>query len=86
MLVNNAAIELDGFDGEVARRTTDINFFGQMRVTDAFLPLIPDGGTIVMVSSGAGELSGFSRALRARFLDENLTREGLVALVRIVRS
>jgi NAD(P)-dependent dehydrogenase (short-subunit alcohol dehydrogenase family) len=81
VLVNNAAVGLDGFDGEVARRTTDINLFGPMHVTDALLPFMPDGATIVMVSSGAGELSGFSRELRAKFLDEDLTREALVALV-----
>lgn len=81
VLVNNAAVELDGFNGEVARRTTAINFFGAMHVTDALLTFMPDGATVVMVSSGAGELSGFSRELRAKFLDEDLTRDGLVALV-----
>lgn len=81
VLVNNAAVELDGFDAEVARRTTDINFFGPLHVTDALLPLIPDGGTIVMVSSGAGELRAFSRELRAKFVAEGLTRDALVALI-----
>jgi len=35
----------------------------------------------VMVSSGMGELSAYSPALRARFLDDALDVEGLVALV-----
>lgn len=35
-----------------------------------------------MVSSGAGGLAGYSRALRARFLDRNLGRESLLALAR----
>jgi carbonyl reductase 1 len=81
VLVNNAAVALDGFNAEVARRTTNINFFGPMHVTDALLPLIPDGGTIVMVSSGAGELSGFSQELRVKFLDKGLSRDALVGLV-----
>jgi NAD(P)-dependent dehydrogenase (short-subunit alcohol dehydrogenase family) len=81
VLVNNAGISMQGFDAEVARRTLDVNFFGAMNVTDALLPSIPDGGTIVMVSSGMGELSGVSPALQARFLDPNLTRAALVDLM-----
>jgi NAD(P)-dependent dehydrogenase (short-subunit alcohol dehydrogenase family) len=80
VLVNNAAVALDGFNVEVARKTLAANFFGAMNVTDALLPLIADRGAIVMVSSGAGELSAFSRPLRARFADEALTREQLIAL------
>jgi len=82
VLVNNAGISLQGFDAEVARRTLDVNFFGAMNVTDALLPSIPDGGNIVMVSSGMGELSAVSAALRARFLDPRLTRAALADLMR----
>jgi NAD(P)-dependent dehydrogenase (short-subunit alcohol dehydrogenase family) len=81
VLVNNAAVSLDGFDADVVRKTLAANFFGPLRVTDGLLPLIPDGGTIVMVSSGMGELHAYSPAIRARFADPALTREGLVALV-----
>ena len=81
VLVNNAAVALDGFDAEVARRTTNIDFFGPLHVTNALVPLVPDGGTVVMVSSGAGELSGFSRELRAKFLEEGLSQDALVGLV-----
>lgn len=81
VLVNNAGIALDGFNLDVAKRTLDVNFFGALRVTDALLPLMNDGGVIVMVSSGMGELSAFPDALRKRFLDPALSREGLVALV-----
>lgn len=45
VLVNNGAIELDGFDAEVARKTLATNFIGTMNVTDSLLPLIRDGGT-----------------------------------------
>ena len=82
VLVNNAGIAMDGFDADVARRTIEVNFFGPLRVTEAFLPLIPDGGTIVMVSSGMGELSGVDAGLRARFTDPGLSRDGIAALAR----
>ena len=82
MLVNNAGISMNGFDVDVARGTTEVNFLGPLRVTEALLPLVPAGGTIVMVSSGMGELAGVDEGLRARFTDSALTRDGLVALVQ----
>jgi carbonyl reductase 1 len=81
-LVNNAGVALSGFDAEVARRTLAVNFFGALDVTDALLPLVRDGGNVVMVSSGMGDLSAVSPALRERLLDPALTREALVALMR----
>jgi carbonyl reductase 1 len=81
VLVNNAGIALDGFDADVARRTLDANFYGAARVTDRFLPAMADGGRIVMVSSGVGSLSKFSQQLQQRFLDPNLDRDSLCALV-----
>ena len=80
-LVNNAAVSLDGFDGKVVRDTLAVNFFGALNLTEALLPLVNDGGVIVMVSSGMGELDAYGPALRARFADPDLTREQLVALV-----
>ncbi len=80
-LVNNAGISLDGFDGEVVRKTLAVNFFGALDLTEALLPLIDDGGAIVMVSSGMGELDAYAPALSARFADPELTRDRLVALV-----
>jgi NAD(P)-dependent dehydrogenase (short-subunit alcohol dehydrogenase family) len=81
VLVNNAGVSLHGFDAEQVRRTLAVNFYGAMNVTDALLPLIPDGGTIVMVSSGMGELAGVSPALREQFMAPHLTRAGLVELM-----
>lgn len=80
-LVNNAGVSMRGFDEDVVRGTLGVNFFGALHVTQALLPLLQDGGNVVMVSSGMGELSAYSSALRARFMDESLTVEGLVALV-----
>jgi carbonyl reductase 1 len=82
VLVNNAGIAMDGFNAEIARQTLDVNFFGAQRVTESLLPLVPAGGTIVMVSSGMGELSGVDAKLRARFTDPKLTRDGLAELAR----
>lgn len=81
VLVNNAGISLNGFDATVARRTLDANFFGALHVTEALLPRLRDGGNIVMVSSGLGELSGIAPPLRTKFLAPDLDRDGLVALV-----
>jgi NAD(P)-dependent dehydrogenase (short-subunit alcohol dehydrogenase family) len=81
LLVNNAAIALDGFDAEVVRRTLAVNFTGAMQVTDALLPLVPDGGVIVMVTSGVGTLADMPPPIRARFADPALTRDGLVQLM-----
>jgi carbonyl reductase 1 len=39
-------------------------------------------GTVVMVSSGMGELTGVGADLRARFTDPALTRDGVAALAR----
>jgi NAD(P)-dependent dehydrogenase (short-subunit alcohol dehydrogenase family) len=82
LLVNNAGIALDGFNLDVARQTLEVNFFGAERVTDALLPRLRDGATIVMVSSGMGELAAFAPPLRQRFLDPSLTRIGLAALMQ----
>ena len=81
VLVNNAGVSINGFDGEVARRTLDVNFFGAMHVTDALLPRIPDGGNVVMVSSGLGELSCVAPALRAALLAPDIARDELTRLM-----
>jgi carbonyl reductase 1 len=80
VLVNNAGVSLDGFDADVARRTLDVNLFGAMRVTDALLPSMREGGRVVMISSGMGNLSGVRGALRERIAAPGLTRSELVAL------
>jgi NAD(P)-dependent dehydrogenase (short-subunit alcohol dehydrogenase family) len=81
VLVNNAAVSLDGVNDEVVRKTLAVNFFGAVNLTEALLPRIADGGTIVNVSSGMGELRVYSPDIRARFQDPRLDRAGLFALV-----
>lgn len=80
-LVNNAGVALDGFDAEVVRRTLAVNVHGVRTVTHAFAPLLPQGGTVVMVSSGMGDLSILGSGLRRAFEDPELGEEGLVALL-----
>ena len=82
VLVNNAGVSLSGFNAEVARRTLEANYYGPLRVTDAFSPLIRDGGNVVMVSSGMGELSGFGPKLREALLDPALDRRALAELMQ----
>ncbi len=87
VLVNNAGIALDGFDAEIARRTLDVNLHGAIRVTEALLPMMRAGGRIVMVSSGMGELSCISGALREEIASPSLTREAMLAIAdRFVRE
>jgi NAD(P)-dependent dehydrogenase (short-subunit alcohol dehydrogenase family) len=81
-VVLNAGIALDGFNAEVARRTLEVNFFGAARVADALAPHVVDGGTLVLVSSGMGELSGFGAGIRDELLDPALSREALAGLMR----
>ncbi|HVZ14183.1 MAG TPA: SDR family NAD(P)-dependent oxidoreductase, partial [Bauldia sp.] len=81
VLVNNAGISMHGFDSDVVRTTLDVNFLGALHVTEGLLPLVADGGNIVFVSSGMGELHAYSKAIQARFRDPRLTRDMLVALV-----
>lgn len=81
ILVNNAGVALKGFNADVVRRTLAVNYFGAARVTDRLLPCIPDGGTIVMVSSTLGELTNYGAELRKQLLDPALPRAELDALV-----
>src|SRR5260370_21975629 len=67
ILVNNAAVSLDGFSADVARATVDVNFFGAMSTTDGLLPRMRAGPRIAMWSSGMGEPSILSPTLRQRF-------------------
>jgi carbonyl reductase 1 len=73
-LVNNAGASLSGFNADVAERTVDNNYRGAVRVTDALFSKLAPAANIVMVSSGMGELSHLSPALRKRLLAPTLNR------------
>ena len=81
VLVNNAGIGSWGADRRASIRTIETNYFGSRDVTDALLPFIPQGGRIVLVSSGLGELSYMGRQLRPQFENPSLTRPELDSLV-----
>ncbi len=82
VLINNAGVSLDGFNAKVVQQTLAVNFQGALEVTSRLLPLLGAGGRIVMVSSGMGEISCLSPALRQVFMDPGLDREGLERLIR----
>ncbi len=71
VLVNNAGVMLDGDESvltlseDVVRSTFEINTFGPLRVTQAFLSLLRKSTAprIINVSSGAGQLGGGIQAL-----------------------
>lgn len=73
ILVNNAAIALDGFDGEVARQTLAVNTWAPLALTEALQPIFSKGASVVMVSSGMGELSCLAPPLRRSFDRPDLT-------------
>jgi NAD(P)-dependent dehydrogenase (short-subunit alcohol dehydrogenase family) len=70
VLVNNAAVLLDHYEGLMSldpatlRATLEANVIGTLRVTQAFVPLLQKskGPRIVNVSSGAGQLDGEPQA------------------------
>jgi len=82
VLVNNAGIAMKGFDANVVAKTLDTNFYGPLRVTDALAPLVRDGGHVVNVSSGMGELSIFSSAELRSFFADVQDRDALIAKLR----
>ncbi len=82
VLVNNAAVALNGFDAKVARKTIDANFFGPLRVTDRLLPLLRPGARVVMVSSAIGHTGDLPASLRTRLKAGDLARGELVALMQ----
>lgn len=81
VLVNNAAVQIDGGSAAAAHRTLATNLFGPLRLTDALAPLMPPGGHVVMVSSEQGQVACLGPALRARFADPTPTRAALLALI-----
>ena len=66
VLVNNAGIFMDEdramrpaeIDPLVVQETLDVNLLGPIRMCNAFLPYVPEGGRIINVSSRMGQLAG----------------------------
>lgn len=86
ILVNNAAVVMEGFNALVVRRTLAVNLHGVVALTDALTPRLAANARVVNVSSGMGELTCLAPALQARFRDPALDRDGLRALVRAFQA
>lgn len=80
ILINNAGVSLRGFNLDIVRSTIDVNFYGPLRVTDTLLPLMRNGGRIVMISSALASRSALRGQVNARF-QEPLDRATLVAMM-----
>lgn len=89
VLINNAGVEYDmlakrnGMSrAEVVRLTLETNYYGVLKMCTNFLPLIPAGGRIVIVSSTACHLRNFTgKEVGERISAPDLTREELTKLV-----
>ena len=88
VLVNNVGIAFKAADPtpsqQQAAPTVGCNFFGTLKVTQALLPLINEGGRLVNMASESGHLKVIKgEALRAQFASagDDLTLEALVALM-----
>ncbi len=63
VLINNAAVSMRGDhsllqnDSAITQQIINTNAFAQLAVTRAFQSLIPNGGRIIMISSGGGSMS-----------------------------
>ncbi len=94
VLVNNAAILVDGPGGfqsslfdlksDTARRTFETNVLGPLRMTQAVVPIMKNGGygRIVNLSSGAGQLA----EMRSGFPAYRMSKTALNALTRITAA
>lgn len=81
VLVCNAGIAMDGFDADVAEETIRVNYTGVHLVVGALLSQLVRDANVVLVSSGSGDRSRLSAALRAAVSAPDLTAERLSALM-----
>lgn len=88
ILVNNAGILFLQDAKEPIKyqkeQTILINFFALVNFTEDILPLMKNNSRIVNISSSSGHLSRIpSKELRKRFMDPNLTLDGLTELAKL---
>ncbi|MDT7785875.1 MAG: hypothetical protein QOF58_4294 [Pseudonocardiales bacterium] len=84
IVINNAGVLLAGVDADSIRAEFEVNFFGIVRTTDAFAPILKTngGGTIVNVLSvlsfiGRPAFRGYAASKAAGWSLTNSTREAL---------
>ncbi|KAK9692954.1 short chain dehydrogenase [Popillia japonica] len=74
VLVNNAGVKGKGSFGMQATASVGVNYFGTLRMSEAFLPLLRHNANVVNVSSSLGHLAKIpSEELRKKFADPDLT-------------
>ena len=86
VVVNNAAVALQGFDLAVVDNTLAVNVTGALRVLDALVPRLRPGARVVNVASGIADEATLDPALRARFSAPDLDRARLAALLAEFRA
>jgi len=88
VLINNAGVnwDNDGYTAETATKTMDVNYRGNLMMSEAFAPIMPKGGRIVTLSSGASQRvymneNEAAKKLRARLEDPSLTIDQLSQMI-----
>jgi len=85
ILINNAGMAWKGnaFNEDVARTTIETNYYGTLRVCNAFFPLLRDNARVVNLSSGVSpsSLRKMSDATRQKFLAPDLSVQRLSELM-----
>lgn len=81
VLINNAGImSKHSSKYEEAKQVMDVNYWASLRMCQAFVPVMAEGGRIVNLSSIAGLLGRNSKEIQARFRDPEMTLEKLDGL------
>jgi len=90
VLMANAgwAAKGDAFDASIVDETFKTNYYGLLHTIDTFLPLMADGGRIVVTSSASSvsAMRGMSPELREKFLKPDLSIDALTSLLSQFRS
>ncbi|KAK9720677.1 short chain dehydrogenase [Popillia japonica] len=74
ILINNAGIAADTTDYASVKKVIDTNYYGLLRVSETFFPILRKDARIVNVSSLLGHLSKIPSAkLREKFSDPSLS-------------
>jgi len=77
ILINNAAVLYRTATHEEQKFTIQTNFLNVVTLTEKLLPLLSDDGKVLMISSGAGQLSWQGETLRKALEDPHLDLQKL---------
>jgi hypothetical protein len=66
---------------EAVRQTIAVNYYGLLRVTNTFLPLLQPHGRIIHMSSGLGNIKHVGQKWKEAVLNPDLTEEGLTQIM-----